>query len=167
MNRYIGGDPEAMRDHAAFLTRRSDLLQDLEGRLRTLIEMVTWTGEDAETFRTDWSFRVRPAMQDAAFDLHRFGLRLDRQAEEQEEASSPGGDVLSAAIASSFIGRLDGPIRPVATAPMPAPTPVSDIHHIGPPDLGDRIGFDLDCTPILPPVERISAELGGAVFPGE
>ncbi|EWS80479.1 WXG100 family type VII secretion target [Brachybacterium phenoliresistens] len=91
MTTFYGADTESLRDGSSLVARRAEMLHDLEARLRALIEGVTWTGPDADAFRTEWSFRVRPAIADAAHLLRRRSLALAAAADEQDAASSPDG----------------------------------------------------------------------------
>ena len=91
MTTFHGADTESLRDGSALVARRAEMLHDLEARLRALIEGVTWTGPDADAFRTEWSFRVRPGITDAAHLLRRRSLALAAAADEQDAASSPDG----------------------------------------------------------------------------
>lgn len=129
MTTFHGADTESLRDGSALVARRAEMLHDLEARLRALIEGVTWTGPDADAFRTEWSFRVRPGITDAAHLLRRRSLALAAAADEQDAASSPDGPLDA------------GPLLSIPTLPDFRPGPI---------DLPEIVGGQQPIVPGVP-----------------
>ncbi len=77
---------------------RAVQLEKLRDRLNGRLYSVRWTGRSAQTFRTNWQHRHRPALTGAANRLRSTAETLRRQAREQRHASSgEGGQIGSAA----------------------------------------------------------------------
>ena len=110
MNGFQGADPEALRHQGAAVASGAGRIEDLALRLGALIESVAWTGPDADSFRADWSARVRPGLLERGEHLRSEARALNAHGEEQDRASAPGTDGASA------------PGRPAADA---APSPGS------------------------------------------
>lgn len=85
---FQGADTEALRTMAQMVVRRSDLLEDLYGGLKVLVEDVEWVGEDADRFRGQWAGVVRPGLEDCSLDLRRRARLLIQHADEQDAAST-------------------------------------------------------------------------------
>lgn len=96
MSGFWGADTEALRAQAEALRNGSTRLGELRAALQSQVAGVEWIGEDAETFRSDFSSRVE-SLFTTAIDgtTHRAG-QLDEHAEEQDGASdgSEGGGIL-------------------------------------------------------------------------
>jgi len=70
-----------LREAAAEITR-------IEQELTSGLEGVDWTGPDADRFRGRWSSEMVPALQRIMTSVHELGDTADRNAAEQEGASS-------------------------------------------------------------------------------
>ncbi|MFC0672456.1 hypothetical protein [Brachybacterium hainanense] len=173
MAMFLGADTDMLRDVSMLYARRAELLQDLGFRVHVLVETTTWTGEDAESFRTEWSFRVRPRLADAALLVRRRGLELAAQAGAQDgvsapEASGPMPIAVPGPTVPTPLGRfetLPAPVVPLPTwlPPMPDPPVCPPYRPLTPEVVGD-IGWDdhrlIRCE--IVPGTRASAELGAA-----
>lgn len=114
MGGFQGADTEALRQVGTDLGSRAQRIDDLATRLAALVEAVPWTGPDADSFRADYSGRVRPDLLDCGTRIRRDAQEIEGHAEEQDRSSeAPGGsapDVLAppsmmrAAAASEAVG---------------------------------------------------------------
>lgn len=89
---FWGADPEALRAHASLLRDRASSLAQLRERLEpAVLDESIWRGPDADTFRSTWTSRTAPAVDDVVAKLGGDGTTLDHEAEEQDTASQAGG----------------------------------------------------------------------------
>lgn len=126
MNGFQGADPEALRHQGAAVASGAGRIEDLALRLGALIESVAWTGPDADSFRADWSGRVRPDLLERGELLRADARVLEAHGEEQDRASAP-----SAAPSPSA--------GPPASLPSAAPAPASALGGAGSESVGLRL----------------------------
>jgi len=86
----VGADVEQLRRLANQLRRSADDLTGSERKLRSLVESSPWHGANAVRFRQDWT-SSSAAMTAAARSLTAAAADVERNAREQEQASSASG----------------------------------------------------------------------------
>lgn len=123
MNGFQGADPEALRHQGAAVASGAGRIEDLALRLGALIESVAWTGPDADSFRADWSARVRPGLLERGEHLRSEARALNAHGEEQDRASAPSaappaspGHTLGGAGSETVGLRLMAASTPLASA---------------------------------------------------
>lgn len=114
MTGFQGADTEALRQTGAAVAGGAERIDDLALRLSALIDAVTWTGLDADSFRADWGGRVRPGLLERGARLRADGRTLDGHADEQDQASEDGGGVATGSA---------GPSGPSGPPPGPRALP--------------------------------------------
>lgn len=158
MTRFHGADTEALRDLSALVARRTEVLHEIDARLRSRVEGATWTGPDADAFRTEWSFRVRPLLADAAHLLRRRSHALAVQADAQDAASAPDGPGLRIPLLRApALPPAPGEARPQL---LRAPLGLPELFSCTALPTGEGIGCGGDLLPPGPPGAQVSALLG-------
>lgn len=88
----FGADTEQLREVGGDFHRSGELVEGVGFDLRGEIEAVEWIGVDADAYRDEWGDRLRVDFSDLADLLRDYRGRLDRQADDQDDASETGGD---------------------------------------------------------------------------
>ena len=95
MNAFRGADTAQLRAHAERLRTASDEVEELTARLGTAVHSATWTGADADEFRTRWTALATGRLTTLRTDLLALGTTGLEEAEQQDAASDgDGGDSL-------------------------------------------------------------------------
>lgn len=93
MNEFYGADTDQVRDHRELLRDRARSLGALRERLQpAVMDESAWRGADADAFRSRWSAHTSPLFDQVAQLVEQRAADLEAHAEEQDAASSAGGD---------------------------------------------------------------------------
>ncbi|HEX7350657.1 hypothetical protein [Brachybacterium sp.] len=87
---FYGGDTEQMRGHGTACKQGAESILEVTERARALIDAVAWVGPDADAFRDLWHGSVEPGLRSASDEVRGHGDELDKNADEQDEASGSG-----------------------------------------------------------------------------
>ena len=88
----VGADVEALRQLAQMFTDNSSKLTgDVIPTINSRLNSSGWVGEDAESFKADWHGHLMGQLNNAATQLSDAAATLNRNADEQEQASSIAG----------------------------------------------------------------------------
>ncbi|MGP9682667.1 MULTISPECIES: hypothetical protein [unclassified Brachybacterium] len=88
MNATKGMNVEEVRRMSGQLREAAEEIGQIEQELTTGLEGVDWTGPDADRFRGQWASDMVPALQRIMNSVHELGDTADRNAAEQDGASS-------------------------------------------------------------------------------
>ena len=98
-----GADVESLRQLAQTFNNKSQVLDnDVNLALKALVSATDWQGSDGDKFKDDWDSVLAPQLRNAAQALAQAGWDLNRNADEQEQASGGGG--AGGVIGSSYGG---------------------------------------------------------------
>ena len=98
-----GADVESLRQLAQTFNNKSQVLDnDVNLALKALVSATDWQGSDGDKFKDDWDSVLAPQLRNAAQALAQAGWDLNRNADEQEQASGGGG--AGGAVGSSYGG---------------------------------------------------------------
>ena len=88
----VGADVEQLRKAAQTFRQKAEYLESTitQGISRQITES-PWKGADADSFRNQWQSDLAPKVRQVAEALRKSADSLTRNANEQEQASSPGG----------------------------------------------------------------------------
>lgn len=87
-----GADVESLRQLAQTFNNKSQVLDnDVNLALKALVSATDWEGSDGDKFKDDWDSVLAPQLRNAAQALAQAGWDLNRNADEQEQASGGGG----------------------------------------------------------------------------
>ena len=99
-----GADVESLRQLAQTFNNKSQVLDnDVNLALKALVSATDWQGSDGDKFKDDWDSVLAPQLRNAAQALAQAGWDLNRNADEQEQASGGGG--AGGVVGSSYGGR--------------------------------------------------------------
>lgn len=102
-----GADVESLRQLAQTFNNKSQVLDnDVNLALKALVSATDWQGSDGDKFKDDWDSVLAPQLRNAAQALAQAGWDLNRNADEQEQASGGGG--AGGAVGSSYGGGVTG-----------------------------------------------------------
>lgn len=88
----VGADVEALRQLAQMFTDNSSKLTgDVIPTINSRLNSSGWVGEDADSFKADWHGHLMGQLNNAATQLSDAAAMLNRNADEQEQASSIAG----------------------------------------------------------------------------
>ena len=88
----VGADVEALRQLAQMFTDNSSKLTgDVIPTINSRLNSSGWVGEDADSFKADWHGHLMGKLNNAATQLSDAAATLNRNADEQEQASSIAG----------------------------------------------------------------------------
>ena len=88
----VGADVEALRQLAQMFTDNSSKLTgDVIPTINSRLNSSGWVGEDADSFKADWHGHLMGQLNNAATQLSDATATLNRNADEQEQASSIAG----------------------------------------------------------------------------
>ena len=88
----VGADVEALRQLAQMFTDNSSKLTgDVIPTINSRLNSSCWVGEDADSFKADWHGHLMGQLNNAATQLSDAAATLNRNADEQEQASSIAG----------------------------------------------------------------------------
>ena len=86
-----GADVESLRQLAQTFNNKSQVLDnDVNLALKALVSATDWQGSDGDKFKDDWDSVLAPQLRNAAQALAQAGWDLNRNADEQEQASGGG-----------------------------------------------------------------------------
>lgn len=88
VNATKGMNVEEVRRMSGQLREAADEITRIEQELTSGLEGVDWTGPDADRFRGQWSGEMVPALQQIMNSVHELGATADRNAAEQDAAST-------------------------------------------------------------------------------
>lgn len=91
MANRLGGDPPAMRNLATKMSSIADRLDAMQRNLTQGMGNVTWLGDDANRFRSEWNGRYVAAMHAMTRDLRNAAGEIRSDATRQDHASGSGG----------------------------------------------------------------------------
>lgn len=98
-----GADVESLRQLAQTFNNKSQVLDnDVNLALKALVSATDWQGSDGDKFKDDWDSVLAPQLRNAAQALAQAGWDLNRNADEQEQASGGGG--VGGVVGSSYGG---------------------------------------------------------------
>lgn len=98
-----GADVESLRQLAQTFNNKSQVLDnDVNLALKSLVSATDWQGSDGDKFKDDWDSVLAPQLRNAAQALAQAGWDLNRNADEQEQASGGGG--VGGVVGSSYGG---------------------------------------------------------------
>ena len=87
-----GADVESLRQLAQTFNNKSQVLDnDVNLALKALVSATDWQGSDGDKFKDDWDSVLAPQLRNAEQALAQAGWDLNRNADEQEQASGGGG----------------------------------------------------------------------------
>ncbi|GAA4529398.1 hypothetical protein GCM10023160_28560 [Brachybacterium paraconglomeratum] len=133
MSGFWGADTEALRQVAGAFGGGGEQLDGLALRLGVLIDSLAWSGPDAETFRAEWSGRVRPGLLERVARLQEQGRELEQHAGEQDDASVAGAGSAGAGPPGAGPSEADTPASFSASASVDVPA--VDLSTMGVVDL--------------------------------
>lgn len=102
-----GADVESLRQLAQTFNNKSQVLDnDVNLALKALVSATDWQGSDGDKFKDDWDSVLAPQLRNAAQALAQAGWDLNRNADEQEQASGggAGGGGAGGVVGSSYGG---------------------------------------------------------------
>ena len=86
-----GADVESLRQLAQTFNNKSQVLDnDVNLALKALVSATDWQGSDGDKFKDDWDSVLAPQLRNAAQALAQASWDLNRNADEQEQASGGG-----------------------------------------------------------------------------
>lgn len=88
MNASKGMAVDEVRQMARALDAAADEITQVQAQLTAGLESVDWTGPDATRFRSQWQSETVPKLQELARAVKELGETADRNAAEQDAASS-------------------------------------------------------------------------------
>ena len=88
---FYGADVGALRALAKLMKHSDRTIAVVESQVTSALSAVVWKGPDGDAFRKEWTSQLRPELRRTAQALQREGKALLRHAQEQEDASRPGG----------------------------------------------------------------------------
>lgn len=103
-----GADVESLRQLAQTFNNKSQVLDnDVNLALKALVSATDWQGSDGDKFKDDWDSVLAPQLRNAAQALAQASWDLNRNADEQEQASGggAGGGGAGGVVGSSYGGR--------------------------------------------------------------
>lgn len=90
---FYGADTDQLRDHGQRMAQKAQRLIELRDQLTPqIMDESMWRGPDADAFRSRWSGEISAQFDQRSDDIRQRGQNLDHEAEEQDTASSEGGD---------------------------------------------------------------------------
>jgi hypothetical protein len=117
MNATWGADPDALDRLAAQVDSWATLLSQYRVTLNAHIHSAPWHGQEADRFRQTWSSRLSPSLASTVSALQTAHVALQRNAEEQRNASGAGSTSalpkVSGGISPSTVSRLSKDARSV------------------------------------------------------
>jgi uncharacterized protein YukE len=72
----IGGNPEELSALKAEFDRQSDVVRQLTASIRTRLGVTTWTGPNADSFRSSWTDEYEPVLGRLAQALSDAGVAV-------------------------------------------------------------------------------------------
>lgn len=102
-----GADVESLRQLAQTFNNKSQVLDnDVNLALKALVSATDWQGSDGDKFKDDWDSVLAPQLRNAAQALAQASWDLNRNADEQEQASGggAGGGGAGGVVGSSYGG---------------------------------------------------------------
>ena len=103
-----GADVESLRQLAQTFNNKSQVLDnDVNLALKALVSATDWQGSDGDKFKDDWDSVLAPQLRNAAQALAQAGWDLNRNADEQEQASGDS-DGAGGVVGSSYGGGVTG-----------------------------------------------------------
>lgn len=91
MNAFWGMDTAQLREHAERLRTASGEVEELTARLGTAVRSATWTGADADEFRTRWTTLATDRLTALRTELLALGTTGLEEAAQQDAASDGDG----------------------------------------------------------------------------
>lgn len=88
MNATKGMAVEEVRRMAGMLTDAAEEITRIKDELTAGLEEVDWTGPDADRFRGEWNSEMVQSLQEIAQAVSEMGETAQRNASEQDAASS-------------------------------------------------------------------------------
>lgn len=105
---FVGADISELRELSAVLRRNAEKLEaDVVGTISVGVRVNPWTGPDAQHFREMWTRQTSRQIRSVASQLREAADVLNRNAAEQDSASSAERGTESHVVAS---GRSDAPV---------------------------------------------------------
>lgn len=87
----IGADVAQLRQLAQTFTSSADTIERISHEVTPALSNGSWKGGDAERFRNEWSSTIQPSLAASSRALAESATVLQRNADEQERASSADG----------------------------------------------------------------------------
>ena len=116
----VGADVDQLRALARNLTQAADRLEGMSGEVSGRLSSTPWQGQDAMQFRSQWQGESSALVRGVTNALRAAAAEIDRNANEQEQASEGTGS-------AALVGGLSAP-HDLAYPPA----------NLQPPDLLDR-----------------------------
>lgn len=151
-----GADTDQLRQLAENYRSCASRMLEVSGSLTSTITSVTWEGPDAAAFQQQWN-EVQARMRTVGDSITDSGAKLERNAEEQDIASSPGGAGLADALREGLrdlLGGIGGVIGSALDGIRDAGTANSEIGHgsasvIAPDEFDNQRGEDSSSDEIV------------------
>ncbi len=90
---FVGADVDQLRELSRRFATAADRLRGVVTETSRRLDSVRWVGPDSERFRTQWQGESAGRLRSAADALQAAAAALQRNADEQEQASSAGADI--------------------------------------------------------------------------
>jgi len=87
----VGADVDQMRTLARTLTDAAERLEGMAGEVTGRLSAAAWTGPDADRYRSQWHGESLSMMRGVVGALRAAAVAVDRNATEQEQASTGAG----------------------------------------------------------------------------
>ncbi|CAM3656755.1 WXG100 family type VII secretion target [Mycobacterium frederiksbergense] len=84
----VGADVDQLRGLARSLTQASDRLDGMSGEVNNRLAATPWQGQDAQQFRSQWQGESQALIRSVVSALRAAAADVDRNANEQEQASA-------------------------------------------------------------------------------
>ena len=106
----VGGDVDQLRALARTLGQAADRLENMTSTVTSMLGATTWLGPDAERHRSQWHTDSMARARTVAAALREAASTVNRNADEQEQASSVhgGANPLSLTAPQGFVDILPG-----------------------------------------------------------
>jgi uncharacterized protein YukE len=85
---FYGADIEQLRALAKTMSQHSEKMTALSMELGQLLSRTLWEGRDATAFQAAWNSEHRPLLKRVAADLQGQAKELNRNADQQDQAST-------------------------------------------------------------------------------
>ncbi|GAA2534284.1 WXG100 family type VII secretion target [Mycolicibacterium diernhoferi] len=87
----VGADVDQLRGLARILIQAADRLEGMSGEVSGRLSTVSWHGSDSQQFRSRWQGDSQPQIRGVITALRGAAADIDRNANEQEQASASNG----------------------------------------------------------------------------
>ncbi|MGE0214234.1 WXG100 family type VII secretion target [Mycolicibacterium sp.] len=114
----VGADIEELRNLVRIVNQAAERLENTAGEITGRLASTAWRGPDAERYRAQWQGESVALIRSVVAALRTAGATIERNAAEQEQASSGAGASL-----------VTGPMVPIGTPAWSPGDPLVDIRN--------------------------------------